>query len=676
MNRRCHQRKRALAAAAALAVAMTSAFASPADAQLGPTVFTQKQQHDWLTLQPTRAELELKYRGQRDTNDPNGGAGSKTTFSEDRFEETFTLQGTGSIYHPNLVYLDMTGTFGLFQSEVDNTGQTENDAGTLYEWDLNATLLRKEDVVPTLYSRRTRQLVNRTFGPTFDETITQTGVVLDIRNKTVPTRIEAYHMDQDQSALDEQTGDFHLSQDTVVWHSEYRPDKQQVLTWDYTYNNVNQSTGNVDTHFDTHDATLAHSIDFGPKDKNNLSSSVHYFNQSGDFAVKQFRWDELLRLRHTDNFETHYQYTFDDQSFSNVDQTTQRATAGFTHKLYQSLVTNLTLGVEDQQRSDGADSFQYFGDLEFDYQKKVPLGRFTASLALGYSHEDNSARKQVTQIIDDPRTFNDAQPIIIVGPGVQPTSVVVTDPSGLLIFLPGVDYTVTPIPTGVQLDRVVGGRINPGDTVLIDYTLAPQPENTVTTSYFSIGGRYDIDRGPLKGVGVYARYTRQNQDIQSDNPLAFVPNSFTDILVGGDYKFWLMQVGAEREWHDSTVVPFNATRYFARLTSPMGASTSLTLNTAYDIIDYTDENNHVELWTVSAQIQHRFTRNLHGFATILWHDEQNDLRGDTKGLEEQIEIQWRHRQTYIYGIFRNADLNSSFQDNHFQFFEVGVKREF
>jgi len=93
-------------------------------------------------------------------------------------------------------------------------------------------------------------------------------------------------------------------------------------------------------------------------------------------------------------------------------------------------------------------------------------------------------------------------------------------------------------------------------------------------------------------------------------------------------------------------------------------------------VDYTDDNNHVELWTVSAQVQHRFTRALYGFATILWHDEQNDLNGDTKGLEEQIELQWRHRQTYIYGILRNSDLTSTFQDNHFQFFEVGVKREF
>ncbi len=673
MTRRCHQRC-AMAAAAALAAAMTGAFAAPAAAQQGPTVFTQQQQHDWLSLTPTRGELGALYRGQRDDNNP--GNGSSTHFSEDRFEEALTLQGIGSIYHPNLVYLDMTGTFGLFQDQLDNNGESDNENGTLYEWDLNATLLRKEDIVPTLYSRRTRQVVSRTFGANFEETITQTGVILDIRSKAVPTRIEAYHSDQDQTSPGDQTGDFHLSQDAVVWHSEYRPDTHQVLTWDYTYNNVSQSTGDIHSNFQTSDATLSHSIDFGPKDKNNLSSTLHYFNQTGDFAIQQFHWDELLRLRHTDNFETHYEYTLDQQNSSNVDQTTQRATAGFTHQLYQSLVTNFTLGVEDEQLSGGEDSFQYFANLEFDYQKKVPLGRFTAGLALGWNQEDNSARKTQTQVIDQPRTFGDVQPIVIVAPGIQANSIVVTDPSGLLIYLPGVDYTVTPIPGAVQLDRVIGGRINPGQQVLIDYTLAAQPSNVTTTSYFSLGGRYDIQRGPLRGLGIYARYTRQNQDISSDNPLAFVPNSYTDTLVGGDYTFWLMQVGAEQEWHDSTIIPFDATRFFARLNSPINSAMTLSLNSAYDIIDYKDQDNHVQLWTVSAQLQYRFTRNLFGFATVLWRDEQNQLNGDSTGWEEQLEIQWHHRQTYFYGRLRNSDLSSGFQDNHFQFFEVGVKRQF
>jgi hypothetical protein len=672
ISRRQPGRSAAAAVALAVAAVLTGATAARAQ-QEGPVVIGTKAQTNWLTLQPTRAELELLYRQQNDEITPNNGP--KQKFREDRFEENFTLGGVGSIYHPNLVALDLTGTFGLFQSELDNLGEQDHENGTLYEWDASAVMLRKEDVVPTLYSRRNRQIISRQFGPSFDSTITTTGAVLDIRKKTLPTRLEVYHTDEEQAAVDN-TGDFNLSQDTFTWHTEHRPSQQQVYTWDYTYNNISQSTGNVHTDFQTHDATLSHSIDFGPKDKNNLSSSLHYFNQSGDFEVRQFRWDELLRLRHTDTFETRYRYTFDQQSYSNTDQTTNRAQVGFTHRLYKSLVTNGNIGVESIERSDGADSFQTFGDIDFDYRKQVPLGQLTLNAGVGFSRQTNDAIHNTVTVFDQPQTFSDAVPIILVGNNINPNSIVVTDPSGLLIYLNGVDYTVGAFPNRVEITRVVGGRIGEGQTVLVDYSLSPQPSNTTDTNFFYFGGRYDIERGPLKGLGVYARYAKQDQSVSSSDPSAFTPNSYTDILVGGDYKFWLVTVGAEQQWHDSTIVPFDATRFFARFSTPVGTDTLLSLNSAYDIIRYTDTENRVTLFTVSAQAEHRFSRRLWGIATVLWRDERDEQNGDSTGLEEQLELQWRHRQTFIYGTLRNANLQSDFQDNSFRFIEVGVRRQF
>ena len=392
MTRR--RRLRYVAAAATLAVgAMLAGGGAPvaraqAQQQEGPVVFGEKQKTDWLTLQKTRGEFETFYRYRNDEFDPkNGTAGTK--FTEHRFEETLTLEGTGAIYHPNLISLDpLSGTFGLSQTSDEVNGEGGQENGTVYEWDLNATMLRKESYVPSLYSRRTRELIDRTFGPTFESTITTTGAVLEIRKQVLPTRLEVYHSETDQTALDE-SGDFHLSQDAFVWHSEHRPNERQIYNWDYTFNKINQSTGDFETNFDTHDATLSHSIDFGEKAQHNLSSSLHYFNQSGDFNTEQFRWDELLRLRHTDNFETRYQYTFDQNSFSGVDETRNRARVGLRHKLYKSLVTDLSGGVEDNQRSDGADSRQYFFDLVFDYRKQVPLGLLTAGAGGGYNHQVN-----------------------------------------------------------------------------------------------------------------------------------------------------------------------------------------------------------------------------------------------------------------------------------------------
>jgi len=190
------------------------------------------------------------------------------------------------------------------------------------------------------------------------------------------------------------------------------------------------------------------------------------------------------------------------------------------------------VGLQQTDRNGGGDSFQTFANIDFDYRKKVPLGVLTAALGYGWNEQRNDPQTQQTFVIDDPRTFNDPQPIIIPRSGVIPGSLVVTDSSGLIIYRQGVDYTVRALPDRLEIDRVIGGRIASGQTVLLDYELEPLGGNTTTTNGFYIGGRYTIERGALQGVSVYARYSEQDQTIDSDTPTQIVPNSYTDVLYG------------------------------------------------------------------------------------------------------------------------------------------------
>ena len=650
-------------------------FAQLAAAQQeGPIIYGQQEKHDWLSLDPPHAAVEVKYRRESDVTESDDG--QETEFTEERFEETLELWTLGSIYHPNFVELDLAGTFGLAQVDLDSdVGQDRGD-DEIYEWDTSATFLRKETDVLTLYSRRNRQLITRQFGPSLESTITTNGAILDMRNKTVPTRLEVFHSDQVQDSLDD-VGDLSLSQDAFIWHSDWRPSLNQAWAWDYSYNAVDQETeGFEPTSFDTHDAALSHSIDFGPKDKHNLSSSLTYFEQAGDFPFDRLRWNELLRLRHDDTFETRYQYTLDDQTVSGIDQTQQTAMTGFTHRLYKSLVTTGSVGIQDLARSDGADSFETFADLDFDYLKKVPYGRFTANMGFGYSHQENDARDEITQIVNDLRTFNNGFPIVLTGANVIPGSIVITDPSGLILLQPGLDYRIDTFPDRVEIDRIIGGSIGSGDSVLIDYQLAPQGANVTTTDTFNLGGRYDIQEGPLAGLSLFARYARQDQNIDSDNPDEFIPNSFTDVVYGAEYQFWEFLVGAEQQLHDSTIAPFDATRLYGRWVRPVSLDTTVSLNTAFTTVDYTDTDNRIELWTISGQVHHRFSRKLSVLATVLWRDERDDLRGHTEGWEQQLELRWNHRQTHVYALIRNSMLETETQDNTFQFIEIGLRREF
>jgi hypothetical protein len=63
-------------------------------------------------------------------------------------------------------------------------------------------------------------------------------------------------------------------------------------------------------------------------------------------------------------------------------------------------------------------------------------------------------------------------------------------------------------------------------------------------------------------------------------------------------------------------------------------------------------------------------------ARAIWMNDQDELFGNTEGLEEQLELRWRHNQTDIYGRIRNATLRTSDVESTFQIFEIGLTRRF
>ncbi|HVT88470.1 MAG TPA: hypothetical protein VHD56_06425, partial [Tepidisphaeraceae bacterium] len=630
----------------------------------GPIILGEQQKHNWLTLGNYHGSLELLYRNQNDQIDPKDGS-PKSEFNEDRFQETLSLSSNGAIYHPNLVELNLAGSFGLTQDRIDATGQSDSQFGTIYDWDASATILRKEIAPLTLYTRRNNQLISRELGPTLESTVTTAGAIWDIRSKSIPTRIEAYHSEQEQTGPAD-AGNFNLSQYTVVWHSEAHPTTNQLLSWDYSFNSVDEQTADLASDsFMTHDASLVHSVDFGKDRRSNLTSSLNYFDQSGDFDLQRMRLNERLRVHHSDTFETRYDYSLDQQSFSGTDQTTNRATAGFLHKLYKSLTTTGEIGGQQITRSDDANTIEVFADLNFDYRKKVPFGKLSSALGVSWDRQENDDRSGTTQIFDQPLAFADPAPIILPRAGIPPGSVNITDAMGLVVYRPGLDYTLRSFPDHLEIDRIIGGSIANGQTVLVDYQLSPEAANTVTNNGFNISARYDIDQGALKGLAIYARYRKQDQTIDASSTSLLIPNSFDDTIYGVEYSIWHVIVSAERENYDATISPFDATRFDARYTQRLNPDTTATVNANYTTLNYTDEDNRIGLWIVSAQLQHNFTRELQGYVTVLYRQEDDDLRGPTRGWEEQVELQWHHRQVYVYGMLRNSHVDTDFQSETF-----------
>ena len=116
---------------------------------------------------------------------------------------------------------------------------------------------------------------------------------------------------------------------------------------------------------------------------------------------------------------------------------------------------------------------------------------------------------------------------------------------------------------------MLGGRLNDGDAVLIDYQVEPhrREHDRPRPTGPSAGGTILI-RGQAKGLVVVCPILRINVSrlirmFDDERP-------HTELIYRhghrSEYRVWKLTFGLEEEFYDSTLYPYDATRFFSRMT--------------------------------------------------------------------------------------------------------------
>ena len=617
------------------------------------------------------AALSLEVAATYQSGSTTSASGTQTSESL-LFTQVMTAATSGYYKHPNLFDFNLSLSGGLNEEFSDNSsGQSSNSIGTVYYWNVDATILRVGDWPLTLYSRRQENWIFRDFGGTIRSTSTVTGAAVRHHENDVDTTLDLSHSVISQRG-DNEFDNIDYTEDRFAWLSFARLSPTQTLSWNYEYLAVNESGASKNS-YATHDATATHEAELGSNGYDTLTSTIHYIQQDSQNESQRFRWTERLRLKHSDELRTRYNYDFDYTDVGGNQRYSNRGEAGFTHYLYKSLTTDGSVGALRSESEGGFGTTELFADLSTNYNKKAPYGIFSANAGIGLVQSVSDGSGQI-QVVGLPANFNDPLPIILTGRNIDPNTIILTDPSGLLL-VPGADYNVTTFPDRIEINRIIGGRIGTGSTVLIDYVQNPLPASTSETQTLAAGLRYDFTEGALDGLSLYARWAKQDQTITSDASDVFIPNEFTDTIYGTQYRFSDFIVGAEKQEHDSTILPYEATRYFARYVK-RNDDTTWSLNATATNIEYPTEDNTVNFYTLSGTATHKFSTRLFGDVTVLYRNENNRLFGDTEGFEEQVQLRWSFRQLDAYFRARASQLTTDSSESNFEFVQIGLIRQF
>jgi hypothetical protein len=645
----------------------------------GPVVVSPRPELKWLDFYFLDVAIELEYRRNVSKVDPL--VGPQTRDVEDRFRELLELGTRGYVGHPNLLELDLRAGLRLTQRHFDE--DTTGNSGTinefLLEYNFSGVFLQHQKMPVTLYSRRTQSDIERLFGGSVAQIWTQTGGTLTIRDDIFPTNVEAFVLELDQQ--DPTFGqDFTLNQKSVRADGRVRVGENQQMWWDFKYDDIKEEGDLRPTrNFERIEGNARHTIDFGSDDQHQLRSVVHAFDQAGDQPFRQILWTERMHLRPNRKLDVFFDFRLEDLSRQTVELNRYDLSTNFRHQLFESLITTGRLaGIRQSIPTDTFESDEIIAELVFDYTKSVPKGTMYAGVGVAWDRIWQTERGVDVPRPPTPFTFPPSDLIVINEENVVPGSIVITDLTGVILYALGSDYTQLVLPVRVEIRRIAGGTIAPGETVLISYDIGPEPAGTTTTLNNGFNLRYTFDETFLRGLSVYAIYQIQNQDRTPEEFAVTRPvNDFTELRWGVEYNAWKIWARAEHQIRESDLSPFDSILLEVRYLEPLGRGSSLGLGATLQQIDRRDVGIRTTSATFTGTWNQRITDHLRGSLIIVYQNIEGNAGFDTQGFDQTLNLRWNYRETMVYAQIRNAMReNTGADDTWFQTFTVGLRREF
>lgn len=622
------------------------------------------------------AAFELTGRKRSDRLKQAGEPDQKDT--ETRLREMLELSGQASVGHKNL--LDLTGIASIGREDrwITNggLGVSERNTDQLYFYDLNARVLGGGRLPIDLYTRRDEQLLDRDFSTSTTSTTSETGAVATLVSETAPTTLRVRRSESDER---DSLGTYHSSyqQDSLALDSNLVLTDSQRLNVSLTLDRVEESRDGAPVNeFDRASLLLGHVLTFGGDRRHELRSYLTYFDESGRAQQQTARLDEQLYLNHSERLHSQYNLLLERQERGGTSQELARGSASIRHALFDSLVSRASTSVQRLELSDGFESTEASIQGSLLYTKRVPGGRFNASLGTSLTTQNNSDRGNSSSILNEPHVFNDPLPITISRRNVVPGSIVVTAVGGFPTYVEGFDYTTEYYADRAEINVIVGRGISDGQVVLVSYDIGPEPSNQIDSRAHTVTVRYSITEGRLQGLSAFAVYRTLDQDLSSDRPSLIVLDDTADLTLGLEYQRGGVRLKGEWEDHDSSINPSRTTRFQAFYERRLGPASLLAFDATRDEIEYDKPRNRVEFVRLGARVNHELRRNLDVHAKLEYRDEKDDLGGDSNGVDHSAGFRWRRGQTSIFATVRFTLVEGDRSETKSEVAEFGLRRQF
>ncbi|MEI6455628.1 MAG: hypothetical protein WCO93_05015 [bacterium] len=482
---------------------------------------------------------------------------------------------TSYFYHPNLLSLDLGVEFNpeigkdLFLVVPDQA-----EVRTMQKINIAATLFRQRTFTLGAFFNYNMVYTNRENLSNIKSNGTNWGANLNFSNKILP--FQASYQQSKWHETEIATGRTFL---TNTKNFQARIDKSfsshdnNELT--YSHNDYfRQDALLYDTRNISDNLLLNNTIYFDHKRNYYLISNISGIDQRGNDAFRRFQIDEGVSLNLPMHFILSTNYFFYNYHRATQDLNQHQVSGTLRHKLYQSLTTGISGEYNSLVHTFYKEQNSKTG-IEILYEKKIPLkGLLALSYVFNWQRQNRQSDPVQLPILHEEHTLTDGRIVLLDKAFVDPSTVVIKDVTGTIIYQPDFDYLLIQRNDFLEIQRIPGGQIPNNGKVYADY-ISMQPG-----SY-----RYDVLFNNLNAsislwnrlVEVYYRFAKQDYfNLVTAEYLTL--NYFTQQIAGCRLEYRFANGGVEYENYNSSIIPYRMMKYYVALQGNIKGRFTFSLN--------------------------------------------------------------------------------------------------
>lgn len=656
--------------AAAQPPATQPATAPPPAAPVAPAAEDEsappRRPAQWLHIDALRFQLrfdaEALHRRVVNERRPAGRLGRspwRQSNSTWRFEESLAFESAGWAFGDRVMTYDVFARWGLSQEIFEEDGPGYDlDArpdGEALEYDLRFNFLPAGKISGTAFASQLDDRIPRPFLPSLDRRRERYGAGIFFNDPVLPMSLTWEHaFERLDSGFDLALDDEDRRDDALRYEATWQPSPRQHLRFEYEHDRRREKYSGTATRFDTtrDELTLDHVFRFGPGERHSLETFARFSDERGDLARDTAQVVPQLRLRWSDQWSTTLRGEYRRESFERLELDTWRGDFILAHQFDDWLTSTLDLWTQFDQAEHNPDLTEWGGTLSSSLSRPTPWGRLSAYGAYTHVAQHAGDGRRDGLVLSESVTFRDPLPAYLAQNNVVASSVVVTDATRSRVYLAGRDYLVVQAGGVTSLVRVRTGRIADRQTVLVTYRYRAFRAYDLVRDRIDYRLQHDFEFG----LTPYYAGSLQDEELDAsdrDRLLAFRERNVNRHRLGLTYRRPRWSIGAEYEYHDESIDPYEAVHLTGDAIVLQGARHTLNANGSFSRFWFDGarggfwsgrgglDERTTDMLDLGVSYRYLLGERFEATAAARYRWENDSLFGDTHGVDLSSGVEYR-----------------------------------